>query len=131
MLIEKRSQKSVRASAQRWKDEAMHVQPPLIETKMVTLFANTFKAPYYEHLMGSSSQHFYDVVRVAERIEQGIKAGRIAKPLEKKGFIGRKREGDVNNLEGGYKGKKVNFHNPQVPTSQFSRINFNQSFSPN
>ncbi|XP_052304654.1 uncharacterized protein LOC127904525 [Populus trichocarpa] len=52
-------------------------------------------------------------------------------PVEKKGFIGRKREGDVNNLEGGYKGKRVDFHNPQVPTSQFSRINFNQTFSPN
>ncbi|XP_052305631.1 uncharacterized protein LOC112325327 [Populus trichocarpa] len=34
-------------------------------------------------------------------------------PVEKKGFIGRKREGDVNNLEGGYKGKRVDFHNPQ------------------
>ncbi|XP_052312616.1 uncharacterized protein LOC112328848 [Populus trichocarpa] len=34
-------------------------------------------------------------------------------PAEKKGFIGRKREGDVNNLEDGYKGKKVDSHNPQ------------------
>ncbi|XP_052301368.1 LOW QUALITY PROTEIN: uncharacterized protein LOC127904008 [Populus trichocarpa] len=34
-------------------------------------------------------------------------------PVEKKGFIGRKREGDVNNLEDGYKGKKVDSHNPQ------------------
>jgi len=87
MSMEKRSQKSVRAYAQRWRNEATHVQPPLIETEMVTLFANTFKAPYYEHLMGSSSQHFYDVVCIAERIEQGIKGGRIVEPLEKKGFI--------------------------------------------
>ncbi|RYZ85331.1 MAG: hypothetical protein EOO68_30390 [Moraxellaceae bacterium] len=42
------------------------MQPPLIETEMVTLFANTFKAPYYEHLMGSSAQHFYDAVTIAE-----------------------------------------------------------------
>ena len=90
----------------------MHVQPPLIETEMVSLFANTFKAPYYEHLMGSYSQHFYDAVRIAERIEQGIKARRIAMTVEKKGFIGRKREGDINNLEGGYKGKRVASHNP-------------------
>jgi hypothetical protein len=61
MSMEKRSQESVRAYAQRWRDEATHVQPPLIETEMVTMFANTFRAPYYEHLMGSSSQHFYDV----------------------------------------------------------------------
>jgi hypothetical protein len=130
MSMEKRTQESVRAYAQRWRDEAMHVQPPLVETEMVTLFANTFKAPYYEHLMGSSSQHFYDAVRIAERIEQGIKAGRIAEPLEKKGFIRRKREGDINSLEGGYKGKRVDSYNPQVPTSQFSHMNISQPFPP-
>jgi hypothetical protein len=32
--------------------------------------------------------------------------------LEKKGFTGRKREGDINNLEGGYNDKKVNYQNP-------------------
>jgi hypothetical protein len=69
MSMEKRSQESVRAYAQRWRDEATHVQPYLLETKIVTLFANTFKAPYYEHLMGSSSQHFYDAVCIAKRIE--------------------------------------------------------------
>ena len=109
----------------------MHVQPPLIETEMVTLFVNTFKAPYYEHLIGSSSQHFYDAVCIAERIEQGIKVGRIAKPLEKKGFIGRKREDDINNLKGGYKGKRVDSHNPQVSTSQFSHMNYSEPFPPN
>ncbi|XP_034898419.1 uncharacterized protein [Populus alba] len=131
MSMEKRSQETVRVYAQRWRDEATHVQPPLIETKMVTLFANTFKAPYYEHLMGSSSQHFYDVVRVAERIEQGIKARRIPEPLEKKGFSGRRREGDVNNLEGGYKGKRVNYPNPGTSTPQFTNMNFTKPLSPN
>jgi len=131
MLIEKRSQESVRAYAQRWRDEAMHAQPPLIETEMVTLFANTFKAPYYEHLMGSSAQHFYDVVRIAERIEQGIKAGRIIEPLETKGFIGRKMEGPVNNFEGGSNSKITDSYNPQIPTSHVAHINFNKPFSPN
>ena len=41
MSMEKRSQESVRAYAQRWRDEAMHVQPPLIETEMVTLETKT------------------------------------------------------------------------------------------
>ena len=112
MLMEKRSQESIRAYAQRWRDEATHVQPLLIETEMVNLFANTFKAPYYEHLMGSSAQHFYDAVRIAERIEQGIKAGRIIEPLETKGFIGRKMEGPVNNFEDGSNGKITDSYNP-------------------
>jgi len=54
----------------------MYVQPPLLENEMVTLFANTFKSPYYEHMMSSSTWYFYDVVIIAERIEQEIKAGR-------------------------------------------------------
>ena len=131
MSMEKRSQESVRVYAQRWRDEATHVQPPLIETEMVTLFANTFKAPYYEHLMGNSSQYFYDAVCIAERIEQGIKAGRIPEPLEKKGYSGRKKEGDVNNLEGGYKCKKVNYPNSQMPTPQLTNINFTKPLHPN
>jgi hypothetical protein len=40
---------------------------------------------YYKHLIGSSTQYFYDVI-IARRIEQGIKGGRISKPTEKKGF---------------------------------------------
>jgi hypothetical protein len=54
----------------RWRDKAIHVQPPLIDTKMLMLFANTFQSSYYEHLMGSSAQHFHEVVRIAERIQQ-------------------------------------------------------------
>jgi hypothetical protein len=40
-----------------------------MDTEMVMLFANTFQSPYYEHLIGSSAQHFHEVVRIAERIE--------------------------------------------------------------
>jgi hypothetical protein len=47
-------------------------------------------------------------VWIAERIEQGIRSGRIAKPIEKKGFVGKKKENEVNNLKGGYKGKGKN-----------------------
>jgi len=77
MAMEKENQESVRAYMQRWRDKATYVQPPLIDTEMVMLFANTFQFPYYEHLIGSSAQHFYEVVRIAERIEQAMKRGKI------------------------------------------------------
>jgi len=70
MAIKKENQESVRAYAQRWRDKATHVQLPLMDTEMVMLFANTFQSSYYEHLMGSSAQHFHEVVRIAERIQQ-------------------------------------------------------------
>jgi hypothetical protein len=39
-----------------------------------------------EHVMGSSAQQFTDAVVVCERIEQGVKSGRISAPTEKRGF---------------------------------------------
>jgi hypothetical protein len=39
--------------------------------------------------MGSSAQYFYDIVVIVEIIEQGIKAGRISKSTENKGFTSR------------------------------------------
>ena len=52
--MEKRTQEFARTYAQSWQDQAINAQLPLIETEMVTLFANAFRVPYYEHLMGSS-----------------------------------------------------------------------------
>jgi hypothetical protein len=44
---------------------------------MVILLANTFQSLYYEHLIESSSQHFYEAVRIAERIQQAIKMKKL------------------------------------------------------
>jgi len=84
----------------------MHVQPPLLEKKMVTLLANTFKSQYYEHLMGNFVQHLYYAVIIAERIEQGIKTNRISKLIEKNEFIGKQKDAEVGNVEEGCKSKK-------------------------
>jgi hypothetical protein len=84
---------------------------------MVALFANTLKAPYYKHVMGSSAQQFTDVVAVAERIEQGVKSGRISTPMEKKGFGVKKRE--IDHIESSYRSKK----------SQLQRYNTQSSSS--
>ena len=72
---------------------------------MVTLFTDTFKSLYYEHLKGSFTQHFYDIV-IAERIEQGIKTNRISKLIEKNEFIGKQKDVEVGNVEEGCKSKK-------------------------
>jgi hypothetical protein len=58
----------------------------MLEKEMISLFSNTFKAPYFEYLVRSSAQHFADLVVTAERIEQAIGLGKIADPTEKNGF---------------------------------------------
>jgi hypothetical protein len=61
--------------------------------------------------MGSSTQQFTDVVVVCERIEQGVKSGRIFAPIEKRGF----RMKEVNHVGDDYRGRKnssQNYHTP-------------------
>ena len=53
--LEKMNRESIREYAQRWRDLVAQVHPPLLDKEMVKLFANTLRAPYYEHVMGSSA----------------------------------------------------------------------------
>jgi hypothetical protein len=83
---------------------------------MVTLFANTLKAPYYEHVMGSSAQQFTDVVVVCERIEQGVKSGRISAPPRKEASKG-KRSTMLETTAGvGKTHPKTTILHPKLPT---------------
>jgi len=82
--MEKNNKESIREYARRWSEVAVQVNPPMLEKKMISLFSNTFKAPYFEYLVKSSAQHFTDLVVTAERIEQDIGLGKIADPTEKR-----------------------------------------------
>jgi hypothetical protein len=67
--MEKDNKESIREYAQRWCEIATQVNLFLLEKKMINLFFNTFKAPYFKYLVRSSAQHFTDLVVIAERIE--------------------------------------------------------------
>jgi len=79
-------------------------------------------------VIGSSARQFTDAMAVAERIEQGVKNGRISAHVEKKGFKGKRKE--VDYVERGYRGRKnpfQNYHTPS-PSPQISNINLNPTF---
>jgi hypothetical protein len=84
--MEKNNKESIREYAQRWSEVAAQVNPPMLEKKMISLFSNTFEAPYFEYLVRSSTQHFTDLIVIAEKIEQAIGLGKIADPTEKNDF---------------------------------------------
>jgi len=66
---------------------------------MISLFSNTFKALYFEYLVRSSTQHFTNLVVIAERIEQAIGLGKFADLTEKNGFTEKGKD-----TEGGCQG---------------------------
>ena len=78
--------------------------------------------------MGSSAQQFTDIVVVAERIEQGIRSGRILAPVEKKGFEIKRR--DFEHFKDDYKGRNNQLQNYHNPSSQIANINLQAKDQP-
>jgi len=99
----KRSAETFKEYAQRWRELAAQVEPPLHEKEMITMFIETLQSPYYEHVLGSVSSNFSGIVTIGKRIEHGLKSGKITQNpsavtnAKKPGFNNnnRKKEGEV------------------------------------
>ena len=71
---------------------------PLSERELIDMFLGTLSGPLFNHLIGSSSAGFTELILTRERVEAGIKSGKIQKDESssavRKPFIG-KKEVDV------------------------------------
>ena len=65
--------------AQKWRDLAGRVQPPLADRELVDMFLGSLSGLYFNHLIGSSSSGFTELIMTGERIKAGIKSGKIQK----------------------------------------------------
>ncbi|XP_014511921.1 uncharacterized protein LOC106770634 [Vigna radiata var. radiata] len=74
----KNESESFREYAQRWREIYAQVEPPLSDKEMTTIFLNTLQPPFYEHMISSVSSSFADIVVIGERVEGGIRNGKIA-----------------------------------------------------
>ena len=63
--------------AQKWRDLAGRVHPPLFDRELVDMFLRTLSGPFFNHLIGSSSSGFTELIMTSERVEVGIKSGKI------------------------------------------------------
>src|SRR3954466_15698213 len=68
---------SFKEYAQKWRDLAGRVQPPLADRELVDMFKSTLTSPFYSHLLGSSSSSFTDLILIGEYVESGIQSGKI------------------------------------------------------
>ncbi|RDX78664.1 hypothetical protein CR513_41028, partial [Mucuna pruriens] len=67
---------------------------------MVTIFIDTLPSPYYDKVVGSVTSNFVDLVVVGERIELGIRRGKLAQASSSVGFakklLSEKKKGKGN-----------------------------------
>ena len=70
------------------------VQPPLSNRELVDMFLGTLSDPFFNHLIGNSLVGFTELILTGERVEAGIRNGKIHKDasssLVKKHFAGKK-----------------------------------------
>jgi len=70
---------SFKAYAQRWRDVAAQVRPPLEEKELTEIFLETLDQFYYEHMLASPSDNFAKLMTVGMRIEEWVRKGRLIK----------------------------------------------------
>ena len=87
--------------AQKWRDLAGRVQPPLDDKELVDMFLGTLIGPFFNYLIGSSSVGFIELILTGERVEAGIRSGKIQKDASssaaRKPFAGKKEVSVVYN----------------------------------
>ena len=71
--MEKKTNETFREYAHKWRDLSALVQPPLTDKELNKIFLNTFKAPYYDRMIGNFNKDFSDIVATGEMIEAGVK----------------------------------------------------------
>ncbi|XP_016733766.1 uncharacterized protein [Gossypium hirsutum] len=100
--MEKKPSESFRQYAQRWREVATQVQPPLLEKETTMLFINTLKAPFITHMLGNATKSFADIVMSGEMIENAIRSGKIEVGENTRRSAPKKRENEVGNMSSGY-----------------------------
>ncbi|XP_038996868.1 uncharacterized protein LOC120121584, partial [Hibiscus syriacus] len=90
--MEMKHNETFRQYAQRWRDIAAQVHPPLIEREFITMFIDTLKSPYIDHMLGVATKSFSDIVMCGEMIERALKKGQIvgSQTPAKKPYVKRK-----------------------------------------
>lgn len=73
----KRDTETFKEYAQRWRELAAQVEPPLTEKEIIAMFIDTLRPPFYDRMIGSVSSNFSDMVIIGERIENGMRNGKI------------------------------------------------------
>ncbi|XP_050876694.1 uncharacterized protein LOC127080417 [Lathyrus oleraceus] len=100
---------SFKEYAQRWRELASQVEPPLAEKELAELFIDTIQPQFYEKMVGSASLGFSELVAIGARVEYGVRNGKLAavagtsnaNPKKFSGGFPRKKEGETNSVTAG------------------------------
>src|ERR1051325_2246372 len=79
--MSQKEKKTFKEYAQRWREIAAQVTPPLEEKEMTKVFLNTLGPFYYERMIASAPRDFTMMVRMGMRLEEGVRTGRLTREI--------------------------------------------------
>ncbi|KAK2370575.1 hypothetical protein QL285_083616 [Trifolium repens] len=77
--LTQKEKESFKEYAQRWRELAAQICPPLEEKELCKLFLNTLSQFYYKKMVASTPNNFTEMVAMGMRLEQGVREGRLMK----------------------------------------------------
>ncbi|XP_058753896.1 uncharacterized protein LOC131627087 [Vicia villosa] len=80
--MSQKEKESFKEYAQRWRELASQVESPLVEKELTGMFMDTLSPFFWEKMIGSVSSNFTDLVTIGQRLEQGIKNGKVTHVVE-------------------------------------------------
>ena len=90
----KKGQESFKEYAQRWRDLATPVAPPMVEKEMITIIVDMLPVFYYEKMVGYVPSIFVKSVFASKRIKAGLKRGKFDHPALMNEKTGANEEGE-------------------------------------
>jgi len=76
----KKEHESFKEYAQRWRDLASQVVPPMMEREMITMIVDMLLVLYHDKMVGYMPSSFANLVFTSERIEVGLRRGKFDYP---------------------------------------------------
>ncbi|XP_070035969.1 uncharacterized protein [Nicotiana tomentosiformis] len=74
-ILKKKPAETFREYATRWRSEATKVRPVFEEEQMNNFFVRAQDPQYYERLIVIENHKFSNIIKLVDRIEEGIKSG--------------------------------------------------------
>ncbi|KAI5406029.1 hypothetical protein KIW84_052693 [Lathyrus oleraceus] len=86
--------------AQRWREVAAQIVPPLDEKVMTKIFLKTLSSFYYEWMIVSAPYDFTEMVNMGMRLEEGVREGCLTREegssAKRYGTFGKKKDGEAH-----------------------------------
>ncbi|XP_050915290.1 uncharacterized protein LOC127130297 [Lathyrus oleraceus] len=128
LSMTQKSSKTFKEYAQRWREIASQVEPPLTDKELADWFVDTVRPEFYERMVGSVTTNFADIVAVGVKVELAMKSGKMSsgssstssKDQAKKTSVNpqRKKEGETHDVSSDRRRNRQYQYPPQYAQPQ-------------